>query len=219
MARGTINGRKINVTNFTRNNDSKEEVYRVVVSGPSTAEASFGDIIRSNAAVILHEKHAWIQFSGECTADQEMCNGLTAKCLLIETKNIRKDTVYVKEHPTYIESYQIERLTDTRYKLKYCCYPTYGTAGREQFVINGIDIYGNTISSAAQEVNPNNTREGTVKLHQSGSQDTAVTLNSYATSCNLVYELSQEIDPDTVSINSTAGTITNIAITDRKSVV
>lgn len=212
MARGQINGRKIHVTGFRRNNDSSEEIYKVTAFGTSTAEASAGDNIDSNTAIVLHEKHAWIQLAGNC-GSSTLCNGTSSGCLLFETKNIVHGSLSVSQYPSFIESYRIEEVEDSLYRLEYCRYPSYGGGQTEKFIVTGIDIYGNTIYSDGESVAPHNANQGNILLYYSNPGTSRTYVSSTDTEVTLYYELSSEIKTNTISVGNISGNITGTSIT------
>ena len=211
MARGQINGKKILVTGFRRNNDSSEEIYKVTAFGTSTAEASAGSNIESNSAVVLHEKHAWIRFAGNCDSGT-LCNGVSSGCMLFNTKNIVPGTLSVSQYPSFIESYRIEEISESLYRLEYCRYPSYGGGQIEKFIVSGIDIYGNTIYSDGESVAPQDANQGTISLYYSTPGTSRVSVSSTTNEVTLYYELSAEIKTNTVSVGEITGNITGTSI-------
>ena len=211
MARGQINGRQIHVTGFRKNNDSTEEIYKVTAFGTSTATKSAGENVDSNIAVILHEKHAWIQFSGNCSGTLK-CNGVSSGCMLFNTKNIVPNSVVVSQYPSFIESYRIEQVDDGIYRLEFCRYPSYGGGSSEKFVLAGTDIYGNTIFSDGESVAPQPASQGTIQLYYSTPGHISVSLPSNSTEVLLTYEASSEIKTTTLSVGEISGNIREVDI-------
>lgn len=214
MARGRIDGKKIKVSDFRSYDEQHEEIYKVVAVGTSTAEASAGESVESNAAIILHEKHAWIQFAGSCSNTGINCNGLASSCLLINTKNIKPGSINVAQYPSFVESYKIEKVNNETYKLLFCRYPNYeGGSAQESFVVSGYDIYGNLITSSDEAVNPFNANQGSISLHCASSLATSISVPWNADNCQLVYELSPEIETNSIVVNEKNGGITGVTIT------
>ena len=211
MARGQINGKKILVTGFRKNNDSSEEIYKVTAFGTSTAEASAGSNVDSNTAIIFHEKHAWIAFSGNCNGST-LCNGLSSGCLLYNTKNIKPGTLTVSQYPSFIESYRIEEVEEGLYRLEFCRYPSYGGGSSETFIVAGEDIYGNIIFSDGETVAPQDATQGTIDLFYDSPGNARAVLPSNSTEVRLNYEASAEIKTATITIGDTSGNVTGVNI-------
>lgn len=205
MARGRISGKKIHVEGFTPNDPEKEEIYRVVAQGRSTAGGSAGLTVESNMATVLHEKHAEVRFGTPCHCDLEGCVPELCGCVRVHTKNIKKDTLVVVQMPEYINHFTIERLTPTLYYLKYCIYPGYGsTTSPQPFILAGTDIYGNVIPSDEYWVNPVDVGAVYIELRE----DMAIPAS--ATTCNLTYVCHPDVVVSTITRYDVEGDIRSV---------
>lgn len=145
MATGTISGNTIHVTGFTTDTAftvNNEEIYRVVASGTSTAEASAGAPVISNTAVIKHQKFARIKLpNSKSTSASNLCADIE-----ITLDNIIESTLVVMQYPPFVSEYSIVKSGGTYY-IHYCTYVNYGGSQSGKFVVGGLDIYGNIITS------------------------------------------------------------------------
>ena len=168
MARGTINNDKTKITVPFQGGSSSEEIYRVRVEGTSTADKSEGKIVKSNEAVILHEKRAAIWLSNPGTA--VVC-GETWNTLDISSLNIRPGTYNVSQYPLCVSNYFIDG--DVLYYQTNVSYDSSTDCG--VFVVSGIDIYGNVIFSNEYPIDGTSGNEGAIVLSYNGGNVSATT--------------------------------------------
>lgn len=200
MATGTVNGNKIHVTGFQQSN-TKEQIYKVVASGVSTAELSQGATIESNLAKIKHEKHAEITLSN----GGESCSGYTYS-LKVSTVNIQLDTLVVSSYPSFVSEFV---LYPDRLCYNLCPNIDNGFAGNEKFVVAGYDIYGNLITSES-EISPGKNYDSNsekIRLHSKNYENvTAITINASDTFFQLRYDINPSyIVSTSIEINTITG--------------
>lgn len=208
MARGTINGNTIHVTGFTPST-SQEQIYKVVVSGKSTAEQTAGSSVLSNEATVRRKKLAKIVLSNggsnpECTKGGK---------LNIATTNVKEGTLSVIQYPSFVSSYYIRG----NY-LYYCLYPNYSSTEAGLFMVAGLDIYGKTVVSNQYNINnPGGDVVGSIELYYENHL-TTVSIPGEVNSITLNYDLTNII-ASSVTVNDYSGDISSISVSTGSSTV
>lgn len=215
MARGRISGNKIYVSGFRANDTEHEETYRVSLSGSSTVGSSRGAVIRSNTVVIRHEKHAYVNFGGQCQCDIAGCATELCGCVVINAKNIKPNSVKIIASPSFVNTYEIERKSNSEYHLKYCLYPDGSASSAEAFVVGGTDIYGNAITSGEYYIEPPVVEGTGISLKCSTGNTTTISAPYSSTSWNLKYQCEQGVIYSTVKEYEKTGDITNVTFSGR----